>query len=147
MRFEVRALNIGNADLELGTPSANPSRYEWSPCHRHFHFTGFAEYELRDLTGDRVIVRGRKQAFCLEDITRAVDSPAVACRAKFTCDSQGIQRGWADIYSARLDCQWLDVTDVAPGRYKLVVRVNPERILQEASYENNEATIDVTIPQ
>jgi hypothetical protein len=49
------------------------------------------------------------------------------------------------VYSARLDCQWLDVTDVPAGRYKLVVRVNPERIIEELTLDNNEASIDVTL--
>jgi hypothetical protein len=144
MRFEVRVANVGHVDLDLGRPSQHPERYTWSPCHRHFHFSGFAEYELRDASG-AAVVRGRKQAFCLEDITRIADSPAVSCRQNFTCNNQGIQRGWADVYSARLDCQWLDVTDVPAGRYKLVVRVNPERIIEELTLDNNEASIDVTL--
>jgi hypothetical protein len=145
LRFEVRSANLGQVDLDFGAPSARPSLYEWSPCHRHFHFRGFAEYELRDATG-RTVVLGRKQAFCLEDIARAVDSPAVSCSAKYTCSRQGIQRGWTDVYRASLDCQWLDITDVPSGEYRLVVRVNPLRIIQELTLDNNEAAADVTIP-
>ena len=146
MRFEVRALNVGQANLDLGIPARRPERYQWSPCHRHYHFAGFAEYELRELGTGRIVVKGRKQAFCLEDIARAVSSPAIACNQRYTCSDQGIQRGWADVYSARLDCQWLDVTDVPAGRYRLVVRINPERILQEVTYDNNEASTELDIP-
>ena len=42
-----------------------------------------------------------------------------------TCSDQGIQAGWADVYGAHLDCQWIDVTDVPAGIYTLEIEVNP----------------------
>ena len=36
----------------------------------------------------------------------------------------GISAGCGDIYSSGLSCQWIDVTDVPDGQYRLVVRVN-----------------------
>jgi len=44
------------------------------------------------------------------------------------------------------DCQWLDITDVAPGAYSLRVTINPDRVLTESNYDNNETTVPVTIP-
>jgi hypothetical protein len=40
----------------------------------------------------------------------------------------------------------LDVTGLPPGRYLLVVRMNPDRVIQELTLDNNEASIEVTIP-
>jgi hypothetical protein len=111
--------------------------FEYSPCHNHYHFTGFAEYALYDASGGGALaVAGRKQAFCLEDFERWDPN---AGRAKFYCGNQGISAGWADVYGSHLDCQWLDITDVAPGTYWLRVTVNPEQILQESNYANNAA--------
>ena len=59
--------------------------------------------------------------------------------------SKRISRGWADVYSAELPCQWIDVTDVPPGNYKLHVVINPDHLLAETDYSNNEALVDVTI--
>ncbi len=44
------------------------------------------------------------------------------------------------------DCQWLDVTGVAPGNYQIRVTVNPSRAFEEASFDNNATTVPVTVP-
>ena len=140
LRFDVATPNIGDADLFLGSPIGNPL-FEYSPCHRHYHFNGYADYELLNLNGTNILT-GRKQAFCLEDFARYYTN---AGPAKYTCSYQGISVGWQDIYGSYLDCQWLDVTDFAPGNYLLRVTINPQRILAESNYENNSATVPVTI--
>src|SRR5262249_22483674 len=64
----------------------------------------------------------------------------------FNCSNQGIHRGYQDIYSSFLDCQWIDVTDVPPGQYILSVTVNYGRAVAELDYSNNEVRVPVTIP-
>ena len=140
LRFDVATPNIGDADLFLGSPIGNPL-FEYSPCHRHYHFNGYANYELLNLTGTSILL-GRKQAFCLEDFARYYPN---AGPGKYTCSYQGITVGWQDIYGSYLDCQWLDVTNIAPGNYLLRVTINPDRRLTESNYENNSATVPVTI--
>jgi hypothetical protein len=44
----------------------------------------------------------------------------------FDCDFQGLSSGWADIYQHILDGQWVDVTGVPEGDYRLSVTVNAE---------------------
>jgi len=140
LRFDVATPNIGAADLVLGDPTQSPL-FVYSPCHRHYHFNGYALYELYDDTGAKILT-GRKQAFCLEDFSRY--SPN-AGPAKFTCSFQGISVGWQDVYGSYLDCQWLDITDVRPGNYVLQVTINADGILAESDYSNNIATVPVTI--
>lgn len=143
MRFDVAIRNTGHADLVLGKPSRHPEWFTYSPCHGHYHFTGFVEYELFDLQNG-FVVAGRKQAFCLEDYERI---PGVSGgRGKFTCSNQGITVGWQDVYRAALDCQWLDVTDVAPGEYMLRVTVDAGQKISEESETNNVAVVTVSIP-
>ena len=48
---------------------------------------------------------------------------------------------------ADLDCQWIDVTDIEPGRYLLRVEVNSGRSLLESTFENNVLTVQVDIPE
>jgi hypothetical protein len=142
LRFDVATPNIGTADLVLGDPRNN-SLFVFSACHGHYHFSGYAVYELLDM-GGRTIVTGRKQAFCLEDFARY---DANAGPAKFTCANQGISVGWQDVYGSYLDCQWLDITGVRPGSYQLRVTINPQALLSESNYNNNSATVPVTIPR
>ena len=142
LRFDVATPNIGSADLVLGDPSLSPL-FVFSACHRHFHFSGYALYELLDASGATVLT-GRKQAFCLEDFL-PWDPGAGA--AQFTCGNQGISVGWQDIYASHLDCQWLDVTGVPRGQYQLRVTINPDLLLTESDYGNNVATVPVKIPR
>jgi len=147
LRFDVATPNIGDADMILGDPKLNPTDangqplFVYSPCHGHYHFSGYALYELLNGAGATVLT-GRKQAFCLEDYERY---SSTAGPAKYTCSIQGISVGWQDTYGSYLDCQWLDITNIPTGNYQLRVSINPERLLVEKDYTNNSATVPVKI--
>jgi hypothetical protein len=145
LRFSVEAINQGFATMTVPPPADRPDLFTFSPCHGHFHFSGFASYALLDTQG-RTVLTGRKQAYCMEDTQRVVEGPSVQCSKEFNCDNQGIQRGWSDLYGNTLDCQWLDITDVPPGQYQIQVTLNPSRALQEVTLDNNTAAVPVTIP-
>ncbi len=142
LRFDTKTPNIGTGDLFLGDPRQN-SGMVWSQCHRHYHFSQYADYRLLS-TGGQVVATGHKQAFCLIDLDLVnpglgVDGP------KYTCDYQGITKGWADIYDSFLDCQWIDITGVPDGNYMLEVRINPAQVIHELDYGNNAARVAVHI--
>jgi hypothetical protein len=102
----------------------------------------FTYYELiNQLDGNRIT--GRKQAFCLMDI-RKMDQ-TLSGGARYTCRSQGISVGWADIYSYNLDGQWIDITGVPAGTYTLKVTINPDGIVFETDYTDNTSTQTVNI--
>ncbi|ADO73076.1 lysyl oxidase family protein [Stigmatella aurantiaca] len=145
LRFSVEAVNQGSATLTVPAPAERPDLFTFSPCHGHYHFSGFATYALVDADG-RTVLAGRKQAYCMEDTQRVATGPDVPCAKKFTCDDQGIQRGWSDLYGNTLDCQWLDITDVPPGDYRLQVTLNPSRAFQETTLDNNTSSVPVTLP-
>lgn len=145
LRFSVAAVNQGQAGLTPPDAAGHPELFEFSACHGHYHYSGFASYELRNTAGV-VVMRGRKQAYCMEDSYQSILGPAVACTGASTCESQGIQAGWADVYGSDLDCQWIDITGLAPGSYQLAVTLNPTRTFQEQSFDNNTTSIPVTIP-
>lgn len=140
LRFSLKTPNTGEGDLFLGDPFGN-DLFEYSPCHDHYHFKGYAEYRLLD-ANDVEVAYGHKQAFCLLDYAPlSQGAPA----AQYDCQFQGISAGWSDIYESNLPCQWVDVTDVAAGTYKLVVRLNYEHTLIESDYTNNEQTFNLEI--
>ena len=145
LRFSVEAVNQGQATLSVPPPAERPDLFQFSGCHGHYHFNGFATYALLDLEGNEVVA-GRKQAYCMEDTAQFHQGPGVACTKAFDCSNQGIQAGWSDLYGNTLDCQWLDITDVPPGDYQIEVSVNPNRAFEEISLANNKATVAVTIP-
>jgi hypothetical protein len=145
LRFETFTPNHGEGDLRLGAPVEGSPNFTYSGCHDHFHFNGYADYRLHDATGAEVGM-GHKQAFCLEDTEQVDDGAGVRTRPRYDCDDQGISRGWGDNYYAGLDCQFVDVTDVAPGEYTLHISINGEHVIPEVSYADNVADVPVTIP-
>jgi hypothetical protein len=142
LRFSTLTANVGAADLVMGDPREQPG-FHFAECHGHFHYEGYAEYQLIDAAG-QVAAAGHKQAFCLMD-TQSVGLPGAATRPRFHCGLQGLQRGWGDLYNANIDCQWVDVTEVPPGNYRLRIAVNPSRIIEESNYDNNVIEVPVSI--
>jgi hypothetical protein len=143
LRFDVKVDNRGDEDLVIGDPRELPELFQYSACHGHYHFAQASLYELLDSSGT-VVATGRKQGFCLEDTNPL--SPATQNPRRFNCEFQGISVGYADVYPAELDCQWIDVTDLPPGDYTLHVVWNPQGILSETTRDNNEAFAAVNIP-
>jgi hypothetical protein len=142
LRFATVTMNLGTADLFVGVPPPPPQSdptFEWSECHMHHHFRDFASYELLD--GSHTLVTGRKQSFCLGDNERVIDG---AVSNGYTCNKQGISRGYADIYDNEVACNWLDITGIPSGTYTLKIIINPVHKLAESDETNNVFTLDVT---
>ena len=144
MRFSTQTPNVGEADMILGDPTSVPG-FEFSSCHGHYHFEGYARYELVDATGT-FVATGHKQACCLLD-SSPVGIPGAPTAPRYHCGFQGIQRGWSDVYHSSLDCQWVDITGVSAGDYLLRISINADRTLPESDYGNNTVEVPVTIPE
>jgi hypothetical protein len=146
--FDTRISNLGELDLHIGDPAnplppLDPADFEFHACHGHRHLHGYADYELRAQDGT-VVVPGRKQGFCILDSERVL--PHVPER-KYTCIDQGLSSGWSDLYARTLDGQWVDVTGVPEGDYRLVVTINAEGNLPEAvDWYANTAEVPVHVP-
>ena len=141
LRFTTQSRNVGTADLVLGNP-ANNSQFEFGSCHGHYHFRSFAQYRLLDGAG-AVVRTGRKVGFCLMDITRI--STSANPSARYTCSNQGIQAGWADVYSSNLSGQWIDITGLTAGQYVLEITMDPMNLIDELDESNNTIQSNVTI--
>jgi len=144
LKFDSLTGNISQTDVTLGSPVGNPL-FEYSPCHQHYHLKGFSRYDLLDALGN-LAAPGRKLASCVTDSQQYLSDPWVSPVPRYDCSFQGMQAGWADLYWAGLDCQWIDVTNVPAGHYTLQVTVNPDRILAESNYSNNVSSVQVTLP-
>lgn len=145
LRFDAIVVNRGMRALVLGDP-AHPlapftaDDFAFSPCHGHFHFRDFADYELRGPAGP--VAFGHKQAFCIRDSLPYGPTPS----GGYDCDFQGLSPGWGDDYPAALDGQWIDVTGVPAGDYEVVVTVNPAGRIHETGDAPNVVTVPVHLP-
>ncbi len=118
VRFTTHFKNIGEFDYYLGQETADNDQFSFDNCHGHYHYENYAEYLLVD-SFSNVIPIGHKAGFCVIDLECSGGGSA-----KYGCGNMGITAGCGDLYGAGLDCQWIDVTDVADGAYTIVVRVN-----------------------
>ncbi|MFK7807653.1 MAG: lysyl oxidase family protein [Saprospiraceae bacterium] len=148
LRFTTHIRNVGNQDFYVGAPPADPAdaneTWEYDECHGHWHYEGYAEYVLFD-EDDNLVPIGFKNGFCLIDVECSGGG-----NFTYNCNNQGISAGCGDIYGSGLDCQWIDVTDVPAGDYKLMIRVNwdedPDALGNyESSYENNTGAVCFTL--
>jgi hypothetical protein len=128
-------------------PLAVRLRYVHSETHQHWHFPGFERYELRRIDGT-LAGRDRKTGFCLRD---AYETRPFGRRPVWTGECaprspdavivrQGISPGFGDDYVPLKEGQSIDVTGLR-GRFVLVHRTNPDRVLRERSYANNAASV------
>jgi hypothetical protein len=148
LRFDGTIINRGNRDFVL---DANDPLLEFDECHGHEHLSEILAYELFSTSGNPVFVEGgtavgRKQSFCMMDTYPVNDVITSGTSAgKFTCENQGISAGWADLYESSLECQFLDITGVPDGEYRLRISVNPDSIYDELDYANNVEEIPLEI--
>jgi hypothetical protein len=139
IRFTTHIRNIGTEDYYIGMPDTG-NQFVLDACHGHWHYNGYAEYLVYDRY-NQPLQQGFKNGFCVMDLECSGGGVA-----KFGCGNMGISAGCGDIYSAELDCQWIDVTDLDTGNYTLVVRVNwdqsPDRLGHiESTFTNNWAQV------
>jgi hypothetical protein len=121
--YGVQIWNYGTQPYWPGTYISNPNGYEWAPCHGHWHYKGFANSYLYDEQLNQVDF-ARKTSYAIINMTcqSPTSDPALAA-------------GCSDIYGAGYACQWVDVTDLAPGLYHLVLKINPDGLPDQAGRE------------
>lgn len=100
----------------------------------------FATFDVFDPKSGKRVAEGHKASFCLED-----NQCLPGVEPKYACvnyGDQGITVNCSDIYKHTVDCQWVDISDLEPGNYRIKVAVNPEYKVAELDYTNNAAMCD-----
>lgn len=152
-----RARGYQDIFLNDGTIKSYPLKecMVYHPIHRHWHVANIARYDLCEVdpeTGGpgKVLSTSDKISFCLVDEYR-VDADHyrgpryperyVSCHTRIS----GVSPGWMDEYDYKTYGQWINITGIEDGTYFVKTTVNPNRLLIESSYRNNEAWVKVRI--
>ena len=133
-----------------------PVRYQTDDGHNHFHLMEIVAYSLWDEAGTSQILPGAKVGFCMLDVEslperhshpgdQAYEAAVVEnCRANEPdADNlrMGVTEGWRDVYEGSVTFQWIDVSDLRPGNYRLASESDPYDIVVETDETNNGVAI------
>ena len=139
-------------------------RYETADGHNHFHLKRAMEYALYSSGADPAartrVAPGSKVGFCLfdtEPVLADQDEQFYDFTVSHFCEADdpgstslrmGISRGWRDIYSRSLQFQYVNVSNVPPGRYLLGATADPDNQIVETDEVNPTAFAEAatTIP-
>ena len=111
--------------------------------HDHWHLLPFALSQLRTPDGRKVLVRARKEGFCIGPSGKGASRPS---RTPNECGmykphalsvGESLAPGQADTYAGYLSGQSLPLDGIRAGRYYIVIWVNHERRLRESNYAND----------
>jgi Lysyl oxidase len=134
LRASLQVANVGAADMVFGAPGASPG-VKRAGCNGRSYLEGFLRFELLDTSGAIVArTEGRVALECAAD------------GAPYDCEFLGLPRNVSALYVGFGECEWVDITGIPAGDYRLRVRVNPDRITSEANYANNVFEYPVTLP-
>lgn len=139
-----------------------PIRFETDDDHNHFHLMELVRYSLLMGNGSTGVVAapGQKVGFCLEDTelvpghvapgpktyTYAFTGGCGQGQPGTTALVMGVTDGWRDVYGWDTNFQWVDVSDIVPGSYRVATQADPNNLVLELDEHNpvalaSEATI------
>lgn len=124
--------------------------------HGHWHVRDLERYELRRVDGTTVPRRQRKAGFCFFDTSRVTGRSRPGARAARYSESRcrgrrarglttGLSPGWGDRYPFSLPDQFIDVTGLPVGLYRLVAIADDPGLFVEADETDNGTWVDIRL--
>jgi hypothetical protein len=114
--------------------------------HDHWHVRDLETFELIRTDNGALVGTGEKHGFCFFDNTRVnLALPNAPQERVYTgCGKtsnlqvvMGLSVGWGDRYKYTLPDQFIDITGLAAGRYRLIYRVDVPNWFSELKETNN----------
>ena len=122
--------------------------------HNHWHVRDLEDFELVRLDNGKLVGTGAKHGFCFYDNYRYGSSDPAhytasggACGggASATRTMMGLSVGWGDKYGYRLPDQYIDITGLPSGRYRLRATADAGNWFSESDNTNNFAWVNIKI--
>jgi hypothetical protein len=122
--------------------------------HNHWHVKDLQTYELIRKDNGVKVGTGAKSGFCFADGVRYDPSlPGSPSSGIYSgCGNlsslsvdMGLSVGWSDTYSWDLAFQYVDITGLAPGRYRLQITADYNNYFQESNESNNFTWVDIQL--
>jgi len=133
------------------------AKMSWSgDGHDHWHVLNFQKFKLVTLDSS-VLGNVVKTGFCsFDSVPYTSARPAFFTAGRDICQTNaggkvlmGTSRGWGDIYRWNIAFQWIDITGVPNGKYKVRVVVDPPLasggLFRESNESNNRSWTKIHI--
>lgn len=122
--------------------------------HNHWHVRDLEDYKLNLLINGKkrsLVGTGAKHGFCFYDnypfgstqpafYTGCANGQPNALQV-----TTGLSRRWGDLYNSTLPDQYIDITGLPPGDYRLTATADPDDWFEESSNRNNYTWVDILI--
>jgi Lysyl oxidase len=118
--------------------------------HTHWHLRDLEEYTLERLDNGALVGTGAKHGFCFYDNYRFGSNQARYYRGcgknpDALSVKMGLSRGWGDIYQSTLPDQYIDITGLVSGSYRLTATADAADWFSETNDTNNFTWVDIQI--
>ena len=117
--------------------------------HNHWHVRDLESFELERLRKGSKVGTGAKHGFCFSDNYRygSVQDPYyTSCGQSDNLSVvMGLSVGWGDLYRYSLPDQYIDITGLGRGRYRLSGTADADNWFQESDESNNSTWVDIRI--
>jgi hypothetical protein len=174
LRFSSTIVNVGDGPIELhgerldtGTPTMTTAQrifdeegehrdvptdavmYFGGDGHNHWHVRDLESFELKHLRKGSKVGTDAKHGFCFSDNHRygsEQDPHYTSCGQSGDLEvTMGLSVGWADLYRYSLPDQYIDITGLSRGRYRLEGMADAGNWFQESEESNNSTWVDIRI--
>lgn len=150
------AQRIYNADGSHAERPAKADLVFGGDGHNHWHVRDLETYEVIRLDGGGEDRSGVKVGFCFSDdvayrlalpgAPRASQYRRAQCGTPASLDlTMGLSVGWGDRYPATLPDQYVDVTGLPDGKYRLRATADESDWFKETDDKNNRTWVDLTL--
>jgi lysyl oxidase len=122
--------------------------------HSHWHVQNLEDFELQRLDNGSKVGTFEKRGFCFYDnYLYGSDQPAFYRQGTGSCGGgasatqtmMGLSVGWGDRYGKILPDQYIDITGLTAGSYRLIGTADPSGWFAESDNLNNKSWVDIRL--
>lgn len=151
MRVKQRLFNDDGTKTTLST---NATMFYSGDGHNHWHVRDLQRYTINSIDADSELGAGAKTGFCFFDgVAFRTSLPKSPPRPRYSsCGTQastkvgmGLSVGWGDVYTWNLAFQWIDISALPAGDYRMRAQADPKGLFTEANTANNKTWTKIRI--
>ena len=151
MTTQQRIFDDAGGSRDVSTPA---TMYFGGDGHYHWHVRDLEDFELVRLDSGKLVGTGAKHGFCFFDnYPYGSGAPAHYTPSTGACGGgisatqtrMGLSVGWGDIYGRNLPDQYIDITGITSGKYRLQATADADNWFLETNNANNFSWIEIQI--